>query len=164
MNKLLPMSRRDAPDLATLRTRRVRVSRSGAGRWALAVLLGCVALLATAPVAAAVTPGKIIGTVKHGGIPVAGIQVEVFNVATHQAVGFASTSFTGEYNVENLAPGSYIVEFIDFSRKYAPRFFEETFSFSKAKPVLVEEGLTKSNINAELHEGGMISGKVTDIR
>lgn len=69
MNELLPMSRRDAPDLATSRTRAVR--RSGVGRRALAVLVGCIGLLAVlVPVAAAANhsfPATYKGTVATGG-------------------------------------------------------------------------------------------------
>ena len=45
---------------------------------------------------------------------------------------------------------------------YLPQYFEGKSSFEKADPVLVEVGATTEEIDAELEEGGAISGTVTD--
>jgi hypothetical protein len=161
MTKLAPMSGRDAPERATSRTPWVGGWRSGVGRWALAVLLGCVALLAAAPVAAAESTG-ISGTVTNAKAePVEGIQVQVVKAATHEFAGFASTNAKGEYTA-TVAPGSYNVEFRDFTNKYAAQFYNEQSSFSEATPVSVVTEKITPTINAKLREGGKISGTVRD--
>jgi hypothetical protein len=163
MNKLLPMLRRDEPHLATSWTRRVGVSRSGAGRWALAVLLGCVALLATAPVAAA-AGGSIVGTVTdHSAKPVPNVAVSVFNVS-HQLVGSGKTDGLGKYTVEELGfPALYRVEFFPPPEtKFLTQYYKGKSSFSTADLVEVKGEGEATVVNAEVGEGGTISGTVTD--
>jgi protocatechuate 3,4-dioxygenase beta subunit len=162
MNPLLPVPRRQTLDQAPRTPPTVRLLK-GAKRWALAVLLGCVALLALAPVAGAVTPGAISGTVTNeAAAAVQGIQVEVLNPVTHEFAGVAFTDASGKFTVASVAPGSYKVEFVDSSKTYAPQFYKEKSSFSAAELVAVVEATTTLNINAKLHAGGSVNGTVTD--
>ncbi len=136
---------------------------AGRTRWALAVLLGCVALLIAAPAALAGGTGRISGTVEASGKGVENVSVEVIT-SGREPVGFATTGASGKYEVTGLAAGSYKVEFVPSSGSvYAPQFYEGKTSFSEATPVPVEEAKTKEKINAELHEGGSISGTVTGV-
>jgi hypothetical protein len=133
------------------------------------VLLGCVALLVLAPAAlAAEGTGKISGTVTEATKPLNGLQnieVTVYE-ANEFPVGFAITKANGEYTVEGLPSGSYKVRFspaFESGLNYAPQYYEEKSSFSEATPVLIAtEGEVKSAINARLHEGGKIEGRVTE--
>jgi Carboxypeptidase regulatory-like domain len=162
MRKRLPMSGFNVSDRDAGPTGGMAVWRSGAGRWVLAVLVGCVGLLAAAPVAAAAGTGAISGKVTHEVTPLKGIQVQVFT-ASRKFVGAATTDSSGEYKVTELAPGSYRVEFVDFSNTYAPQYYKGAHSFATATAVPVEEEKTTPEINAELLQGGKISGTVTNI-
>src|SRR4029077_17308640 len=139
--------------------------RRGKGRCALAGLLVSVGLLVGAPGALAGIPGKISGTVTsaaagHAVIP--GVEVSVLNSTTHEFVGSASSDVSGKYEVTNLpAPGSYKVEFQPgFGSKFLGQFYNDVSTFAAAETLALAEGETKS-VNAELHEGGTISGVVT---
>ncbi len=64
-----------------------------------------------------------------------------------------------------LPTGSYTVEFSPesgFGLNFAPQYYKEASSLSDAKAVPVTEGIPTSGIDAELQEGGKISGTVTD--
>jgi hypothetical protein len=136
--------------------------RSVRARWALAALLGCVALLILAPtVLAAGGTGRISGTVEAGGKRVENVNVLVIS-AGREFAGFATTNANGEYEVTGLAAASYRVKFEPGRGSiYAPQFYSGKSSFSEATPVPVEEAKTTTGIDAELHEGGTISGTVT---
>ncbi len=141
------------------------VGRKGVGRWAVAVL-GCVALLLVlAPAAlAAEGTGTIAGKVTEApDAGVGGVNVEVIT-ANREFVGFAITEESGKYEVTGLAAGSYKVEFVPKNGSMdAPQFYSGKPSFSEATEVAVQAGMTHSEVNAELHEGGMIAGTVTGV-
>lgn len=141
--------------------------RGGSRRWVLGVLLGCVALLVSASSAfAAAGTGKITGLVKEAAPlhkVIANVGVEVLEASSRKFVASSRTNEFGEYKVEHLAPGSYKVEFLPAHGSiYAPQFYDEKASFSEATPIALAEGETKNEINAELHEGGTVSGTVTN--
>ncbi len=143
------------------------VRGEGKSRWALAVLVGCLALLATAPAAlAAEGTGKISGLVKQSAVlheVIANVNVRVLDASSRKFVGLARTNGSGEYTVEGLAPGSYKVKFEPgHGSIYAPQFYSGKSSFAEATAFAVAEGETKKEINAELNEGGKISGTVTN--
>jgi hypothetical protein len=138
-------------------------------RWALAVLLGWVALLVLAPSALATTgTSTISGTVTEAGSnkELKNIEVTVYEANGKESfVGFATTEANGGYTVEALPKGEYKVEFSgDFEGlNYVTQFYEGATSLSKAKPVvIVTEGETQGNIDAALEVGGEVSGAVTD--
>lgn len=163
MNQLLPTPSRPPADPATVLPRMGRPP-GGARRWALAALIGCVALLAGVPTAGAAGTGSIEGTVfqEDGVTPLANIEVEVLTLS-HEFAGFASTNVKGEYTVAGLAAGSYKVEFYSFENiKWADQFYTNKQTFAAATPVLVEEAKLHAGINATLLEGGTFTGTVTD--
>jgi hypothetical protein len=110
--------------------------------------------------------GKISGKVEGShGERLQGIHVYAF---TEEFFGFAQakTNANGEYTLTGLAKGSYKVEFEPEAEtnlgNLVPQFYEGANSLKSAKPVPVKEEETKENVNAVLHEGGEISGTVTD--
>ena len=64
--------------------------------------------------------------------------------------------------MNGLLPGSYEVEFSASGLNFVSQYYKEASSFSAATPVTLRaEGETQSEINAQLREGGEISGTVT---
>jgi hypothetical protein len=144
----------------------MNVGGKGRGRWALAVLAGCVALLVSAPVALATAGGaKIAGKVTQASSPATGIESVGVRVYTEsgEVAGSANTVASGEYTVEDLAPGSYTVEFYPAGLNYVSQYYKESPSFSAATSVTIStEGETQAGIDAELSEGGQIAGTVSE--
>ena len=162
MRKLLSSSHCDATDQASAGLESVLPRRrNGAGRWVLAVLVGCVALLVAAPVAAAAT-GKIKGTVTdavtHTGL--VGVGVTVYS-SSGEFVESVSTKAGGGYEAEGLTERQYKVKFSD-EPAYAAQYYNDQSSLASANLVSVEEAKTTENINAALKEPGKISGRVTN--
>lgn len=98
------------------------------------------------------------------GTPLEGIEAVVFD-SSGEAVGSSSTNSEGKFTVSGLGVGSYKVRFQDGHQpeQYVSQFYNAQPSFAKATPVsIAAEGEAKTSINAELREGGVISGMVTD--
>jgi hypothetical protein len=125
-------------------------------------MLGCVALLITAPTALAQT-GSIAGTVtEFAGTkgPLAGIFVGAI-AENGELAGVGVTEPAGKYKIEGLPAGSYRVEFADFgNEKVTHQFYKDVHTLGKATPVAVTGSKTAENIDAQLREGGTISGTV----
>jgi hypothetical protein len=113
--------------------------------------------------------GQITGAVRnaagnsaHG--PIVGIEV----CASSEKAGgsrCATTNAGGEYNIVGLATGSYTVEFLSPSESlldYVTQYWEYKSSLSEASTVSVTAGSIKAGIDAELNEGGRITGRVTN--
>jgi hypothetical protein len=161
MNQL-PQMPRPIVDSAISRGRRPGIRRGGAGRRTLAALVLFAGLLVFAPVAPAAGAGTITGTVTHAAAPLEKVEVKVFDAKTEAFVGSASTNATGEYTA-TVSPGSYKVGFFPASgSKFITQYYNKAFSLSTAEAVTVLEGKATEHINAELGEGGTISGTVTD--
>jgi hypothetical protein len=95
---------------------------------------------------------------------VGGIEVCAFALQS-DGIGCALTDADGEYTIAGLTHGEYIVEFSSSTESgldYVTQFYDDKASFSEATPAPVEEGGTKSGIDAELERGGQIVGEVTD--
>jgi hypothetical protein len=113
----------------------------------------------TSPVNAALASGgQIEGTVTaHGGAPLANVQV--------CAEGTGNCAFTnagGVYTIPGLAAGSYEVLFYGSEAgNYAPQYYENKPSRTGDKSVAVTVPNTTKDINAEMHPGAQITGKVT---
>lgn len=111
--------------------------------------------------------GSITGTVTQasGGEPIGGIEVCAFSF-TVESFGCATTEANGKYTVVGLRGGAkYDVEFssppqggLDFVTQY----YNGRPSFKEAETVSVLAGETAPGIDAQLKEGGIISGRVTD--
>ena len=135
----------------------------------LAVLLGCIALLAGAQTAlAAEGTGRISGTVTEAVSPFAGlgkIEVTVYEAGGSEfPVGFATTNASGQYTVEGLAGGSYKVEFapeFESGLNFVTQYYNNKPPV-EAEQVVVVEGETTKNIDAKLQEGGKIEGTATE--
>ncbi len=149
MRRSMSSSHCDATDRAGA-GRPPRGRRSGAPRRALAVLVGCVALFAVAPVAAAQAAASLEGTVTavKGGGPLKGIEVS----ATSElggTPGFATTAVGGTYKITGLSTGEYTVRFRDSAAKYV----------EQEKAIVLATGT--NTLNAAMQEFGTISGRVT---
>jgi len=150
MRRFLFSSRCDATDRVGAGAARSPGSRSaGAPRRTLAVLVGCIALFAVAPVAAA-QAASLEGTVTavKGGATLTGIEVE----ATSElggTPGSATTAGGGTYKITGLSTGEYKVKFRDPADKY----------IDQEKAIVLTAGTNM--LNAALQEPGTISGRVT---
>jgi hypothetical protein len=143
----------------------------GRVRWTLAVLLGCVALLIVAPSALALEgTGQIAGAVTKAGSAegIEGIEVCAFAVSSggEESSGerCAITGVGGEYIIPGLPGGEYDVEFaapFESTLNYVTQYYNDKPSLAAAEPVKVIEGQATEKINAELQEGGKITGTVT---
>jgi hypothetical protein len=150
MRRFLFSSRRAATDQVGAGSRPSPARRRhGASRRMLAVLVGCVALFAVAPVAAA-QAASLEGTVTavKGGADLTGIEV----TATSElggTPGFATTAGGGTYTITGLSTGGYTVRFHDPADKYV----------DQEKAIVLAAGTNM--LNAALQEPGTISGRVT---
>jgi hypothetical protein len=152
---------RDAENSATNDALRRGRSRKGVGRWAFAALVGCVALLALAPVAVAAGTGSIEGTVTESAHKaLANVSVTVYGT-DEEIEGTASTNASGEYTVSGLSEGEYKVGFSD-QPTYANQYYNKQSSFGAASFVSVTEGSATSGIDAEMLQPGKITGRVTN--
>jgi Carboxypeptidase regulatory-like domain len=153
----------------------------GRARWALAVLLGFVALLALVLVVAATSlaaeaqaaesTGQITGTVTKAGSVEAleGIEVCAFQTSggLEEPSGerCAKTGAGGDYTISELPSGEYDVEFavpFESSLNYVTQYYNNRSSLAKAEAVKVLDGETTKEINAKLQVGGEIEGTVTE--
>jgi hypothetical protein len=78
--------------------------------------------------------------------------------------GCATTNSSGEYSIAGLATGAYEVEFeVPYSSQlnFFTQFYDEKSSWPEASLVSVTAGTSISGIDAELPDGGQISGRVT---
>jgi hypothetical protein len=120
------------------------------GRWALALLVGIVALLAFGPLATAQAAGtaSIEGnvTATKGGAGVVGIEVR----AVGPEEGTATTGALGKFKIDNLVGGGYTVSFIDKTQKFVA--LNRFVTLTEGKSELLSPTLT---------ETGSISGRVT---
>ncbi len=111
--------------------------------------------------AAAVTLGRISGTVTGpGGVPVPGAEVDAWQRDGND-YGYVETTSDGSYTIFGLNPGTYVVEFYPPDGSgLVPELYDDA-PYSSPTEVVVVAGLTTSGIDAELSEGGSISGTVT---
>jgi hypothetical protein len=151
---------------------RLRLSSRLLGPAPLALLLGLALVcgLALAPSAGAAGSGLITGTVTDtSAAPIAGIEVCASEKGSESFFGLfggcATTNAAGEYTLSGLTKGEYVVEFLSPAESgldYVTQYYRNRSSYSEAEAVTVREGETTKEIDAELQEGGRISGRVTD--
>ncbi len=119
--------------------------------------------------------GQIAGTVTSapGGSPIEGIEVCAYTEAAIEGgpleggayAECATTNVKGEYAISGLPAGKYEVEFLvpeKSALNFATQYYKDKASSSEAELVTVREGEKVSEINAELEEGGWITGVVTN--
>jgi hypothetical protein len=167
MSRPLSPSHRGATEQASAEALQPRGRRRNqAGRRALAVLVGCVALFAVAPVAGALASTGISGKVTEAEAPHAGIKgasVCLYSESfTQIKCESNATSATGEYKLEGLTEGNYRVGFE--ATGFATQYWDDASSLFDSTPVHVTTGTVTPNIDAEMVESGVgsITGRVTN--
>jgi PKD repeat protein/lysophospholipase L1-like esterase len=127
---------------------------------------GCVnrTLANLLPALAPVGTAQIKGTVTTAATsePVESIEVCAYNEAAFECV---FTGPGGEYDITGLPAGSYTVFFgvpFETNANYVTQYYNDKRTAAEATPVVVSAGGTAGGINAALHAGGQITGKVTD--
>jgi Carboxypeptidase regulatory-like domain len=117
--------------------------------------------------------GEITGTVTNisGGAAIEGIEVCTF-LDSEGRTRCASTNASGEYTLTGLASSSYKVVFstdkdcgslCPVQDNYLTQYYNGKPSFAEADAVPVTAGSTTSGIDAQMAEGGRITGKVTNV-
>jgi protocatechuate 3,4-dioxygenase beta subunit len=111
--------------------------------------------------------GKIAGKVSDSkGNPLANIQVTVFDPGGSAGpgipirLGSATTNASGEYTISGLPTGSHEVEFS--GSPYLNQYYSGKSSPAEGDSVAVEPNRIHEGIDATMHEGGKITGYVTD--
>jgi Carboxypeptidase regulatory-like domain len=79
-----------------------------------------------------------------------------------KVVAAADTNVSGIYTAEDLASGSYRLDFTPSAGNFLSQFYREKSSLAAADPVSVSAGQTLSGVDAALQSGGQVSGIVTD--
>jgi len=110
--------------------------------------------------------GSISGTVTNetNNEPIIGAVVEAFSETplinfANSIAGFrARTDSSGNYTIENVPSGKYLV--VAHAEGYLPEFFEEAASKDSADLVVVEDNANVEGIDFTLERGGSISGLV----
>ncbi|NIR47937.1 hypothetical protein GWO43_05770, partial [candidate division KSB1 bacterium] len=110
--------------------------------------------------------GSIAGMVtdQESGEPIAGAVVEAFKERTvvdvaNSIAGFrAKTNDAGEYMIENVPAGEYLVRAV--AEGYLPEFFKEADNKADAQLVTVEDRAVVDTVDFTLEPGGSISGLV----
>jgi hypothetical protein len=110
--------------------------------------------------------GEIQGTVTDAtSDAVSNLSVTAYNSAG-AAVGTTTTASDGSYAIDALASGAYRIGFggpalSGPAPNYAPQFYGGD-SLADAKAVSITAGAAASVVNAELTNGGTVSGTITD--
>ena len=106
--------------------------------------------------------GVVEGTVTgSGNVPLAGVSVEVMNVATDQILA-TTTDVDGSYAIGGLGPGTYGTGFFPAAGvNYLPQYYNGQSSTNNANTFSVTAGSVTQNINAQLAAGATITGHVT---
>jgi phage gpG-like protein len=103
--------------------------------------------------------GKVTSAASHTAVD--GVLVCAFTAAT-EIEGCGLTNGTGEYAITGLPSGSYRIGFNGEEAGYVIQYYVDQSSLSTATPVTVTVGGDTSGINAQLTEGGWITGTVTN--
>ncbi len=108
----------------------------------------------------------IAGTVSNGTGPLAGIVVSAFAWDdTALAWVFANealTGPTGAYDIGGLRQGDYRVEFLDIYGVYARVWYDGKATQATADTIPLEDGESRTGVDAVLTDGASISGVVSD--
>jgi len=113
--------------------------------------------------------GAIEGSITNvaTGAPIEEIEVCVTRIGVdgkEEGSACAANDPHGRYRIENLASGSYRVWFSTANTvNFIAQYYSGQSTSEDADLVSVSAGSTTSAINAEMVEGGMIGGRVTDL-
>ncbi len=106
------------------------------------------------------TTGTITGTVTMEGVgAVSGCGIHLLDEGGDFLLSACSDA-SGHYSIENLAAGTYIIEFYGFEWG-AHEFYDDAPTRETATPVVVMAGEATTGVDAELVLGGQISGTIT---
>jgi len=99
---------------------------------------------------------------------VKGIEVCAYKKGSEEAEGLfgecTETDAAGEYALLGLSAGEYLVEFstpFNSDVNYVMQYFAEAASIAEATPVAIEGNTIRTDIDASLHIGGHVAGRVT---
>jgi hypothetical protein len=112
----------------------------------------------------AAAAGEIEGEVVEAGssLAIEGVEACAFQLPSYEIFACEETNASGKYVLSGLPDGEYIVEFWASYLGFAPQFFNGVSSYEDAEEITVSGGAV-SGIDAELEEGGGITGRVTDV-
>ncbi|RYB94344.1 hypothetical protein EUA93_08295 [Nocardioides oleivorans] len=118
-------------------------------------------VLGLAPAAHA-ADGSISGHITTGGVDLTdGVYVSVFTLDGDQTVGEeAYPDEDGNYVVEGVAPGTYVVTFQVPDGTYVYEAYNDATQFEDADPVTVASGESVTGIDADMALSGQITGVV----
>jgi len=102
--------------------------------------------------------GSVTGT---GGAPLENTRVEA-RISAFVVSGSAYTNSSGQYALQGLPTGTYKIYFSNYSQNYFPIWYNNKTTYETADPLNVTVGQTIPNIDAQLVQGGAISGTVAD--
>jgi hypothetical protein len=101
--------------------------------------------------------GTVISAATDAGL--GAVEVQVYD-SSGDSIASAETAANGTYTVSGLPAGTYAVEFSPTSGDYLPQFYSQKSTLASASKVTVTAGATKTQINAALAAGAVISGTV----
>ena len=127
-------------------------------------MVAAVGLFVVSPVSAADT-GSISGTVTIGGIETGGVGIEAERTGESPILGLATTAANGTYTIGGLPDGDYVVGFCFPGCPGHPlsEWYDNSFTLQGASLVSVVGGAAVQNVDANLTNGGSVSGRVGDL-
>lgn len=142
-----------------------REIQTATGVLAALALTICGLLAVPAMASAAAEPGSIKGEVTDASTHAAIEGVEVCALEKEELENFncTKTGTNGEYTLSKLPVGEYIVEFWTGTESldYITQYYNAAATLQTAKAVAVTSNGIVSEVDAEMHKGGLIKGKLT---
>jgi len=108
--------------------------------------------------------GAIAGVVTANGVPVAGIEVDLYTYFYYgyfsKPQAYVVTDAAGRYRIDGLGTGLYQIGFFDPAGVYATIYHPDRPTLPRAGYVILQGSQVISDVNAILVHGGKISGTV----
>jgi protocatechuate 3,4-dioxygenase beta subunit len=106
---------------------------------------------------------KGIVTEEGTGNPIPGLPVDLYNSSTLNNVGYALTDASGNFTKSGLATGSYKISFnLGSGLNYVPEYYNNAPDSGSAAIISVTAGSETLGIDAQLAQGGVVKGTVTE--
>jgi protocatechuate 3,4-dioxygenase beta subunit len=117
----------------------------------------------TPDINAQLTEGGIISGVVTGAaeIPLENIRIEA-RISANVIHSMTYTDSSGHYSLQGLPAGTYKIYFYNNGQEYFNEWYNNKTTFETAEPLNITAGQTIPNIDAQLAQGGRISGTITD--
>ena len=106
-------------------------------------------------------PGGISGVARDGSAaPAPGVAVIAYGLPTRAVAGQTTTSGSGAYEINGLAPGAYAMQFADAAnaKRYLPEWYDDRITERSGSPVQVASGATTPGIDATLDAAPLCRG------